>query len=233
MNAQSYSGPDCTFGAGQPWAGEHFFWIDHSSWSRASWDSGLEDHHIIFLIKTVTDALRARDRVCWPLYRYLLRRTSENVQYAFLFSTRNGPPQHYIHLTEYQNTYIIDIVTKLCGHTTVGEKMFREVGGNCGYFYAHWCRHSRTTICNGRRYYPGWKPKMNQQHQITTALDLIEMAIQDVVSPDVTVAKCVDVHSFLTAWVTIHGSMRLSNGQDGTHDGLLRRHRTPTSLYTE
>jgi hypothetical protein len=35
------------------------------------------------------------------------------------------------------------------------------------------------------RYYPGWKPKMNQQHQITTALDLIEMAIQDVVSPDV------------------------------------------------
>jgi hypothetical protein len=32
------------------------------------------------------------------------------------------------------------------------------------------------------RYYPGWKPKMNQQHQITTALDLIEMAIQDVVS---------------------------------------------------
>jgi hypothetical protein len=41
-----------------------------------------------------------------------------------------------IHLTEYQNTYIIDIVTKLCGHTTVGEKMFHEVGGNCGYLRA-------------------------------------------------------------------------------------------------
>jgi hypothetical protein len=64
------------------------------------------------------------------------------------------------------------------------------------------------------RYYPGWKQKdepTTSDH--TTALDLIEMAIQDVVSPDVTVAKCVDVHSFLTAWVTIHGSMRLSNEQ--------------------
>jgi hypothetical protein len=134
-----------------------------------------------------------------------------------------------IHLTEYQNTYIIDIVTKLCGHTTVGEKMFREVG-IADTFCALMSIPGQLSAMDVR-YYPGWKPKMNQQHQITTALDLIEMAIQDVVSPDVTVAKCVDVHSFLTAWVTIHGSMRLSRQtarmmvyyDDTVHTSLVHR----------
>jgi hypothetical protein len=178
-----------------------------------------EDHHIIFLIKTVTDALRAHEIEYADLYIDTLAATdfwrTSSTPSVFVLREMDRLVHTMIHLTEYQeHLHIIDIVTKLCGHTTVGEKMFREVGGNCGYFlralmstfpdnYLQW---TYDTILDGSQ-------KMNQQHQITTALDLIEMAIQDVVSPDVTVAKCVDVHSFLTAWVTIHGSMRLSNEQ--------------------
>jgi hypothetical protein len=105
--------------------------------SRASWDSGLEIiissswsrrlptlwAHEIEYADLYIDTLAATD--FW--------RTSSTPSVLFYAKWTASYTLWYIWPST-KNTYIIDIVTKLCGHTTVGEKMFHEVGGNCGYF---------------------------------------------------------------------------------------------------
>jgi hypothetical protein len=212
-----------------------FFRIDHSSWSCfvRLW---ARDHHIIFLIKTVTDALSSRDRVCWPLYRYsCCDGLLENPVRLPFCSTRNGPPHtHYDTSDRVPRTLTsLILLPNSVGIQRLERRCFMKLEEIADTFYAHWCRHSRTTICNGRTILSWMEAK---DEPTTSDHDSVGPHWDGHTRCRVTWCHCSEMCRRTQLPDSLGDNTRLDASEqtgESTHDGLLRRHRTPHLSYTE